>query len=58
MFKAENIGRRRLKSFIAERIETNHTDFYATIKKNNLKTFEEQKKIVMLKIMEKVHETS
>ena len=51
MFNAENIGRRRLESFIAERIETNHTDFYATIKKNNLKTFEEQKKIATLKIL-------
>ena len=39
MFNAENIERRRLESFIAERIEANHTDFYATIKKNNLKTF-------------------
>ena len=42
MFNAENIGRKRLESFIAERIETNHTDFYATIKKSNLKTFQER----------------
>ena len=40
-----------LKAFFAETIETNHTDFYSTIKKNNLKTFEEQKKIVTLKIL-------
>ena len=51
MFNAENIGRRRLESFIEERIETNHTDFYATIKKSNLKTFQEQKKVATLKIL-------
>ena len=51
MFNAENIGRKRLESFIAERIETNHTDFYATIKKSNLKTFQEQKKVATLKIL-------
>ena len=51
MFNAGNIGRRRLESFIAERTETNHTDFYGTIKKNILKTFEGQKKIVTLKIL-------
>ena len=51
MFNAESTGRRRLESFFAETIETNHTDFYSTIKKNNLKTFEEQKKIVTLKIL-------
>ena len=50
MFNAENIGRSRLESFIAEMIETNRTDFYANIKKNNLKTFDEQKKIATLKI--------
>ena len=51
MFNAENIGWRRLENCIAERIEANHTDFYATIKKNNLKNFEEQKKIVTLRIL-------
>ena len=45
-FNAQNIGWKRLGSFIAERIETNHTDFYATKRKNNVKTFEKQKKIV------------
>lgn len=51
MFNAENIGRRGPESFMAERIETNHIDFYVTVKKNNLKTFEEHKKIVTLKIL-------
>lgn len=51
MFNAENVGRRGPESFMAERIETNHIDFYVTIKKNNLKTFEEHKKIVTLKIL-------
>ena len=51
MFNAESIGRRWLDSFIAKRIETKRTDFYANMKKNGLKTFEEQKKIVTLKIL-------
>ena len=51
MFNAESIGRRWLDSFIAKRIETKCTDFYANMKKNDLKTFEEQKKIVTLKIL-------
>ena len=51
MFNLESIGRRRLDSFIAERIETKRTDFYANMKQNDRKTFEEQKKIVTLKIL-------
>lgn len=52
-FNAENIGRRGPESSMAERIEANHIDFYVTIKENNLKTFEEHKKIVTLKILNK-----
>ena len=51
MFNLESIGRRRLDSFIAKRIETKCTDFYANMKQNDRKTFEEQKKIVTLKIL-------
>ena len=45
MFNAENIGRRRLESFTVEKIETNHTDFYAIIKKKILKLLRNKRRL-------------
>ena len=50
LLKAKEVGQSRLEIFIKDRIETGTVDFYAPIKKNNLKTFDVKKKTLTMKV--------
>ena len=39
LLRAEQVGKLQAERFTEERIKSNHTGFYKTIKKNKLKTF-------------------
>ena len=51
LLRAENVGKKQLEKFMAERVESNNVSFYAPIQKNKLKSFAElrfQKKVKVI----------
>ena len=54
LLKAENVGKRQLEKFIAERVESNNVSFYLPIQKNKLKSFAELRVQKKVKVNEKL----
>ena len=53
LLNAAKVGQSRLDIFINDRIEIANIDFYAPIKKNNLKTFHATKKTSLMKVKDR-----
>ena len=53
LLNATKVGQSRLGIFINDRIETANINFYAPIKKNNLKMFDVTKKTSVMKVKDK-----